>query len=349
MSPTSGAIIQQFQETPFSLNMDTISKVASSPFSWVAKIFKEWVTTDRDMAAAVAAVKALTEVIKVSKANTMMELEREIRAASEILKSCSTALSVASGCELFTRILVKTASDVPDIVECKKRLIETGESYAKQSVVSRQKIGQLADEFIRDGVTVLTHGFSRVVMTVLLNAVNRGKRFSVIVTEARPDDIGYITAKTLQESKVPVKIVMDSAVAYIMDKVDLVLVGAEGIVESGGIINKIGTYQISIIASAFKRPFYVAAESFKFMRLYPLNQSDVNDMGLLLGGSNSAHQQQQQQQANKKSDVNTSLQQVNVDTHVHDYTPPSYITLLFTELGVLTPAAVSDELIKLYY
>lgn len=31
-----------------------------------------------------------------------------------------------------------------------------------------------------------------------------------------------------------------------------------------------------------------------------------------------------------------------------DYTPPSYITLLFTDLGVLTPSAVSDELIKLY-
>ena len=31
-----------------------------------------------------------------------------------------------------------------------------------------------------------------------------------------------------------------------------------------------------------------------------------------------------------------------------DYTPPSYITLIFTEIGILTPSAVSDELIKLY-
>lgn len=31
-----------------------------------------------------------------------------------------------------------------------------------------------------------------------------------------------------------------------------------------------------------------------------------------------------------------------------DYTPPNYITLLFTDLGVLTPSGVSDELIKLY-
>ena len=37
------------------------------------------------------------------------------------------------------------------------------------------------------------------------------------------------------------------------------------------------------------------------------------------------------------------------DDHPHiDYTPPQYITLLLTDLGVLTPSAVSDELIKLY-
>ena len=41
-----------------------------------------------------------------------------------------------------------------DIVECKKRLIERGDMYAKQSVVSRQKIAQSADEFIRDGVVM---------------------------------------------------------------------------------------------------------------------------------------------------------------------------------------------------
>jgi len=31
-----------------------------------------------------------------------------------------------------------------------------------------------------------------------------------------------------------------------------------------------------------------------------------------------------------------------------DYTPPQYVSMLFTDLGVLTPSAVSDELIKLF-
>ena len=53
------------------------------------------------------------------------------------------------------------------------------------------------------------------------------------------------------------------------------LVGAEGVVESGGIINKVGTYTMAIAAKEMNKPFYVVAESFKFARLYPLNQQDV--------------------------------------------------------------------------
>lgn len=52
----------------------------------------------------------------------------------------------------------------------------------------------------------------------------------------------------------------------------MVITGAEGVVENGGVINKLGTYQIALCAKALNKPFYVAAESYKFARLYPLNQ-----------------------------------------------------------------------------
>ena len=52
-------------------------------------------------------------------------------------------------------------------------------------------------------------------------------------------------------------------------RVDLVLVGAEGVVENGGVINKLGTYQIALAAAAHNMPFYVAAESYK-VRLWLL-------------------------------------------------------------------------------
>merc|ERR1712070_153839 len=62
-----------------------------------------------------------------------------------------------------------------------------------------------------------------------------------------------------------------------MDKVDLVLMGAEGVVENGGIVNKIGSYQIGIVARAMNKPVYIAAESYKFTRLMHLSQRDIPD------------------------------------------------------------------------
>jgi translation initiation factor eIF-2B subunit alpha len=69
-------------------------------------------------------------------------------------------------------------------------------------------------------------------------------------------------------------------------------------------------------------------ESFKFVRLFPLRQDDVPA-----------------QRSHALPDVPTAIASINP---LLDYTPPKYITLLFTDLGVLTPSAVSDELIKLY-
>ena len=60
-------------------------------------------------------------------------------------------------------------------------------------------------------------------------------------------------------------------------QIDFVLLGAEGVVESGGIINKIGTSTIGLCAKMLNKPVYVAVESFKFVRFYPLNNLDIPD------------------------------------------------------------------------
>ena len=224
-------------------------------------------------------------------------------------------------------------------------MIERGQQYTQQSSLSRIKIGQLANNFLRDGTTVLTHGLSRVVLSILLQAHDKGKRFSVLVTESRTADEVNVettnkklqeTARRLQEHGIPVTLVTDVAVAHYMEKVDMIIVGAEGIVENGGIINKIGTYQIAIVAAAFNKPFYVAAESFKFMRFFPLTQRDLSSLKI-------------NESKNVTNEDANNSKKIKIWNPLNDYTPPSFITLLFTELGVLTPSAVSDELIKLYY
>lgn len=73
-------------------------------------------------------------------------------------------------------------------------------------------------------------------------------------------------AKTLCHLSVPVTVVLDAAVGYVMEKADLLIVVAEVVVENGGII-KIGAIQMAVCAKAQNKPFYVVAESFKFVRL----------------------------------------------------------------------------------
>ena len=62
--------------------------------------------------------------------------------------------------------------------------------------------------------------------------------------------------------------------AYVMDKVDFVLVGSEAVVESGGLINYVGSHQMAIIAKAANKPFYALAERY-FMQ--QLNDATVPD------------------------------------------------------------------------
>ena len=81
--------------------------------------------------------------------------------------------------------------------------------------------------------------------------------------EGRPDKTGVLLAKELAKLDVPVKLLIDSAVAYSMDEVDMVIFGADGVVESGGVINMMGTYQIALVAHTMNKPVYVAAESYK--------------------------------------------------------------------------------------
>jgi translation initiation factor eIF-2B subunit alpha len=83
--------------------------------------------------------------------------------------------------------------------------------------------------------------------------------------EGRPDRTGLRLSNELAKLDVPVKLVIDSAVAYTMDEVDMVIVGADGVVESGGIINMMGTYQIALVAKCMNKPLYVAAESYKVL------------------------------------------------------------------------------------
>lgn len=300
------------------------------PFSVIHE-FDSW-RKSPELAEAVAAIKALTAVIQRSEASTMMGLEVELKTASDALKaSDESSISLSAGCDLFMRYVTRTSAiEYEDIEAGKARLMERGERFGEISQKARRTIADLGKDFISDGSTILTHGYSRVVLALLKRAASEGRDFNVICTEGRPDNTGAEMAKELVPAGIPVTLILDSGVAYMMETVDMVLVGADGVVESGGIINMLGTYQTALVAYSLKKPVYVAAESYKFARLYPLDQRDMSP-------------------APRHVDFLVPVPQtVNVENSARDYTPPQYLTLLFTDLGILTPSAVSDELIQLY-
>ncbi|CAG0914586.1 unnamed protein product [Notodromas monacha] len=218
-----------------------------------------------------------------------------------------------------------------DMSKCRKFMIERGKSYLVEMEHRKCRIAEELTSHIADGMSILTHSRSKNVFRALKLAMQRGKRFKVYVTESMPDKSGHRMASELTELGIPTTEILDASIGYIMEKVDLVLVGAEGVVENGGIINKVGTYGIGLVAKALKKPVYVLCESFKFVRLYPLNQSEL------------PAEFKYPASVLKKSGVNLEEEHPLVD-----YTPPHLITFLFTDLGTLVPSAVSDTLIKLY-
>ncbi|NXH21078.1 EI2BA factor, partial [Bucco capensis] len=305
-------------------------------FADLIETFRAQLRDDPDVSSAVAAIRALLGFLKQDQGETIQGLRSSLRAAIDTLSRVDSSVAVSSGGELFLRFISLTSLEYSDYSKCKEIMIERGEIFLRKVSLSRNKIAKLCHPFIRDGARILTHAYSRVVLRVLEAATESKKRFSVYVTESQPDQAGQVfinvqkMAKALRKLNIPVTVILDAAVGYIMEKVDLVLVGAEGVVESGGIINKIGTNQIAVCAKAQNKPFYVVAESFKFVRLFPLNQQDVPD------------------KFKYKADTLKTSQNLTEEHPWIDYTSPSLITLLFTDLGVLTPSAVSDELIKLY-
>jgi len=316
--------------------------------------FREILRCSSGLATAIAAIKTLMVVLEKCTAETLQELVELLKWSTVEMKSkvdCSVS-SVVSGSELFLRfITLASRLEEGTFEEIRGKMLTKGKNFLETKMQSRGKIAKLGAQHINDGSRILVHSKSRTVIATLVEAhVRMNKRFKVYVTESSVNSGGNGSGKgsgngngnaseranevdmrrELEGHSIGCTVIADSAVGYILESVDCVMLGAEGVVESGGIINKMGTYTIALCAKELNKPVYVMCESFKFVRLYPLNQQDLPD----------------------EFKYHASTIQSNQDlSQVHplvDYTPPSLLTLLFTDLGILTPSAVSDELIKLY-
>lgn len=296
--------------------------------------FDETIKKNPDTSTAVCAIKVLLEYIKQEPFGTVTELrEKVIRAIDTLTTTDSSAISIKSGCELLLRFITLTALDAgidASMEECKEILLKNGEVFLAKCNEARGKITRVACSWILDGANIMTHSKSRVVFAILKAAKSKNVNFHVYVCESLPDRSGINMAKELQNIGVSTTVILDAAVGAAMEKIDFVLLGAEGVVESGGIINKIGTNTIAMCAKMLNKPVYVGVESFKIVRFYPLNNRDIPD------------------EFKYKHSTIVSGTDLETEHPLIDYTNPSLLTLLFTDIGILSPSAISDELVKLY-
>ncbi|GMK58250.1 hypothetical protein CspeluHIS016_0502820 [Cutaneotrichosporon spelunceum] len=232
--------------------------------------------TDEKYPHPVAAILALVELMEASTSTTLSGLAIELYHGRQTLIATQCSLGVRAGCQLWERFLAASMDSGGEFTAYKRQLIQQGRSFCSVTAPqARDKISQQAVDFLRDDCVILTHSYSRTVIQTIVKAHNQHKRVSVYVTEARPACLGQRTQQILTSAGIPCEVVLDSAVGYVMERVDMVLLGCEAVVESGALVSSVGTYQVALVAKAMQKPVYALAESYKFLRHYPLSQTDL--------------------------------------------------------------------------
>lgn len=138
-----------------------------------------------------------------------------------------------------------------------------------------QRIGEHGASLLEDGNTVLTHcnagalatGGIGTALGIIYTAQAQGKRIKVFADETRPVLQGArLTVWELKQEGVDVTLICDNTAAFLMKKkkIDCVIVGADRVAKNGDVANKIGTYNLAVLAKAHDLPFYVAAPSSSF-------------------------------------------------------------------------------------
>jgi translation initiation factor eIF-2B subunit alpha len=316
----------------------------------------------------IAAIEALVLLLTKEPSSTISEtLDLLEKSTAHLKKANPNPIGLSAGTDLFQRYLITTLQrpgqlgPAGDFNAIRTHLLSNGRLFIRRAKESREKIAAFGRGFIRDGCTVLTNGGSRAVASLLQKATDDGAspsavRFRVIYVlssfknadEPSGEPEGMKTVRALRAKGVPVSTIPESAVAYALGKTDMVIVGAEGVVENGGIVSRMGTYQIGLLAKAIGKPFYVVAESHKFVRLYPLGQYDLPiNQHVIDFKSDDDITEHKEELPTPDANGDQQIELPLCDSV--DFTPPHLISALITDSGVLTPSAVSEELIKIWF
>jgi len=266
-----------------------------------------------------------------SDATEKESLISDLEIAKKVLfETRPTAVNLAWGLDKIMQV----AKNAKTVDEIRDSVIETAKQMAEDDVQINMLIGKNGSKLFDENDTVMTHCNAGALATVgygtalgVIRAVQEsGKNIKVIATETRPVQQGSrLTAFELQHDGIDVSLIPDTAVGYTMANglVNKIVVGADRILRTGHVYNKIGTYQVAIMAKQHNIPFYVAA---------PLSTFDLESRP-----GDVKIEQRKASEVTGIGDKKTAPDGINVINPAFDMTPPELISGIITENGIAKP------------
>jgi ribose 1,5-bisphosphate isomerase len=212
---------------------------------------------------AITAIKAIEELTTKSKAQNKAQFMDQLSKARNILfSSRETEPLMRNAVRHIIHEAGKSKERNPkELTDLVRRV---SSKFLQDLETSKERIAEIGSKRIKSSSRILTHCHSSTVTYMFERAKKEGKQFEVICTETRPLFQGRITARELLELGIKTTMIIDSAVRFFMNKVDLVMVGADAITSEGNVVNKIGTSLVALAANEARTPFYVVSELLKF-------------------------------------------------------------------------------------
>lgn len=316
----------------------------------------------------VAAIESLIAALGSTPSTTAMETVDVIRTQAQRLKSAvPNPIPLTAGTDLFQQYLLRslkgqTAGPQAGLSFDRTRdhLLANGRLFAARAKAARDAIADRGSGHVLDGSVVLAAGGSRTVKTLLLRAADKhsarwgSPRFRVIYviddsadTTQGPGRDCAAAVEALRARGVPTATIGPEAVAHVLlaARVDMAFVGTEVIVQNGGLLSRMGTFQLATLCHSTKTPFYVAAETHKIVRLYPLHQRDLSRCGVQQKVLDFRMDGDKSQEDKGQEGVSDKDQQPPVDYTVR-FTPPlprGEEIRLFSRSRVLTSSALNSR------
>jgi methylthioribose-1-phosphate isomerase len=217
--------------------------------------------------------------------------------------------------------------------EIRERLLAEAHAMYEEDIAACKTMGGFGGALLPHEAGVLTHCNAGALATcgygtalgVIRAAVEQGKRIHVYADETRPFLQGArLTAWELMADGIPTTVICDNMAASLMraGKIQAVVVGADRIAANGDVANKIGTYNVAILAKEHGIPFYVAA---------PWSTIDL----ATLTGEAIPIEERPQLEVTHHGGKQLTPHGVGICNPAFDVTPAKYVTAIITERGVL--------------